>query len=136
MAKVDFITLANIIFKDKDKFKFVTDEEKESNFFMLNRKFAIKYLKQAQFFNNKNINKSSSIDVWYQVFYSIKGTPAWWWQTKQPAKAKIKSEFNNADLKLVKEYYSISDKDIDFLIKYYSEKLKDDIKRLKKFKNE
>ena len=136
MAKVDFITLANIIFKDKDKFKFISDEEKESNFFMLNRKFAIKYIKQAQFFNNKNINRPSSIDVWYQIFYNIKGTPAWWWQSKQPAKAKVKSEFNSTDLKLVKEYYSITDKDIDFLIKYYSEKLKEDIKRLKKFKNE
>ena len=29
MAKVDFITLANIIFKDKHKYKFVSDEEKE-----------------------------------------------------------------------------------------------------------
>ena len=53
MVKVDFITLANIIFKDKDKYKYVSDEEKESNFFILNRKFAINYLKQAQFFNNK-----------------------------------------------------------------------------------
>lgn len=136
MAKIDFITLANIIFKDKDKFKFVTDEEKDSNFFKLNRKFAFKYLKRAQFFNNKNINKPSSIDVWYQMFYNIKGIPEWWWKSKQPAKTKAKSEFSNADLKLIKEYYLISDSDIDFLIKFYSEKLKEDIKRLKKFRNE
>ena len=55
MAKVDFITLANIIFKDKDKYKYISDEEKEANFFILNRKFAFHFLKQAQFFNNKNI---------------------------------------------------------------------------------
>lgn len=134
MAKVDFITLANIIFKDKDKYKYVSDEEKETNFFMLNRKFAIKYLKQAQFFNNKNIDKASSIDIWYQIFYkTTNGTPQWWWQTKQNKSPKIKSEFNNNDLKLIKEYYELSDNDIKFLINYYSDNLKEDIKRLKKF---
>jgi len=132
MAKLDFISLANIIFKDKDKYKYVSDEEKESNFFMLNRKYAIKYLKQAQFFNNKNVDKPSAIDIWYQVFYkTTNGTPQWWWKTKQAAKEK--SEFINADIKLVKEYYDITDNDIKFLIKYYNEKLKEDIKRLKKF---
>ena len=84
MAKVDFITLANIIFKNKDKYKFVSDEEKEESFFKLNRKFAFKDIKKAQFFNNKNIDRASSIDVWYQIFYkTTNGTPSWWWKTKQ-----------------------------------------------------
>ena len=132
MAKVDFITLANIIFKDKSKYKFVSDEEKETNFFMLNRKYAIKFLKQAQFFNNKNVNRASAMDIWYQVFYkTTNGTPQWWWKTK--VEAKQKSEFINADIKLVKSYYDITDSDIKFLIKFQSEKLKEDIKRLKKF---
>jgi len=132
MAKLDFISLANIIFKDKYKYKYVSDEEKESNFFMLNRKYAIKYLKQAQFFNNKNIDRPSAIDIWYQVFYkTTNGTPQWWWKTKQAA--KLKSEFISTDIKLIKEYYDITDNDIKFLIKYYNEKLKEDIKRLKKF---
>ena len=55
---IDFITLAKIIFKDKDKYKFVTDKEKSDCFFKLNRKFAFQNLKKAQFFNNKNIDKS------------------------------------------------------------------------------
>ena len=136
MTKVDFITLANIIFKDKNKYNFVSDEEKESCFFVLNRKFAFRYLKQAQFFNFKNIDKSSAIDIWYQVFYkTTKGTPQWWWQTKQQAKEKEKSDFNKNELNLIKEYYGLKNNDIDFLIKYYSDKLKDDIKRIKKFKN-
>jgi hypothetical protein len=137
MPKVDFITLANIIFKDKDKYKFVSDEEKEDSFFMLNRKFAYRYLRKAQFFNNKNINKSSSLDIWYQIFYNTtNGTPDWWWKTKQPAKNKIKPEFSSNDINLIKDYYDIKNNDIDFLIKYYSQDLKSDIKRLKKFKNE
>jgi len=137
MAKVDFITLANIIFKDKDKYKFVSDDEKKDSFFKLNRKFAYKDLRKAQFFNNKNINPSSSLDIWYQIFYgTTNGTPDWWWKTKQPSKNKIKSEFNNNDINLIKDYYEIKNSDVEFLIKYYSQDLKDDIKRLKKFKNE
>jgi hypothetical protein len=133
MAAVDFITLANIIFKNKTKYKFVLDEEKENCFFMLNRKFAIKYLKQSQFFNNKNVDRPSALDIWYQIFYkTTNGTPDWWWKTKQ--QPKTKSEFSNIDLKLVKEYYDIKDRDINFLIKFKSEELKEDIKRIKKFK--
>lgn len=137
MVKVDFVTLANIIFKDKDKYKFISDEEKEDTFFMLNRKFAYKDLKKAQFFNNKNIHRASSIDIWYKIFYNTtNGTPQWWWQTKQQPKIKVKPEFNNNDLSFIKDYYELKDIDIDFLIKYYNEDLKNDIKRLKKFNKE
>lgn len=135
MAKVDFISLSNIIFKDKDKYKYVTDEEKHDSFFKLNRKFAIKYLKQAQFFNNKNVNRASAIDVWFQVFYKItNGTPSWWWLTKKN-KETIKTEFVNKDLKMIKDFYELTDYDIKFLTTYFKDDLKIDIKRIKKFNN-
>ncbi|MCK9416068.1 hypothetical protein M0Q97_05345 [Candidatus Dojkabacteria bacterium] len=135
MAKIDFITLSNIIFKnkEKEKYQYVSDEEKEANFFMLNRKFAIKYLKQAQFFNNRNVDKSSAIDIWYKIFKNTTyDTPSWWWKSKQ-TKNKPKSEFASSDLKLIKDYYELTNGDIKFLITYYKDILKDDIKRLKKF---
>ena len=133
MAKIDFITLAKIIFKEKDKYKHVTDEEKEASFFMLNRKFALKYLKQAEFLNYKSIDKVSAIDIWYQIFYkTTNGTPDWWWKAK--AEAKPKSEISNVDMKLVKQYYSLSDNDMVFLYQYYRDDLKENIKKIKKFK--
>lgn len=132
--KIDFITLSNIIFKDKNNYKLVTDEEKESNFFILNRKFAFKFLKQAQFFNNKNINKSSSMDLWYQFFYNTtNGTPAWWWLTK--TNKKTKSDISNTDLKMVKQYHELTNNDIKFLSTYFKDYLKNEIKRIKKFSN-
>jgi hypothetical protein len=135
MAKIDFITLSNIIFKnkEKEKYQYVSDEEKEANFFMLNRKFAIKYLKQAQFFNNRNVDKSSAIDIWFRIFKNTTyDTPSWWWKSKQ-TKNKPKSEFASSDIKLIKEYYELTNNDIKFLTTYYNDILKDDIKRLKKF---
>ena len=131
MAKVDFITLANLIFKDKDKYKFISDEEKELNFFKLNRKFAFKFLKQAQFFNNRNVDKPSALDTWYQIFYKTKGTPQWCWKTKQ--KKKDIKVFNDKDINLLKEYFDINDNDINFLVKYYEDKVKEEIIRIKKF---
>ena len=133
MAKVDFITLSGIIFKNKDKYKFVSDEDKENNFFILNRKFAFKYLKQAQFFNNKNIDKSSAMDIWYKVFYkTTNGIPQWWWNTVKKQE-KEKPEFNKSDLKLIKDYYDLTERDINFLIIYQKDNLKENIKRIKKF---
>lgn len=135
MIKLDFITLANIIFKDKNKYKFVSDEEKIDNFFILNRKFAFNDIKKAQFFNFKNVDKASAMDIWYSIFYkTTNGTPQWWWKSKQNS-TKVKSDFNTKELDLIKEHYNIKDSDIDFLIKYYKENLKDDIKRLKRFSN-
>lgn len=132
--KIDFITLSNIIFKDKNNYKLVTDEEKESNFFILNRKFAFKFLKQAHFFNNKTINKSSSMDLWYQFFYNTtNGTPAWWWLTKNNKKAK--SDISNSDLKMIKEYYELTEKDMKFILSYFKDNLKTEIKRINKFSN-
>jgi len=135
MAKVDFVTLANIIFKDKSKYKFISDEDKEACFFKLYRKFAIIELKKAQFFNNKNVDKASVIDIFYHIFYkTTNGTPDWWWKTNQIK--KLKTDLVNADVKLIKDYYDLNDNDMKFLTSYYNDKLKDDVKRIKKFKKE
>lgn len=135
MAKVDFVTLANIIFKDKGKYQFISDEEKESCFFKLFRKFAISNIKVSQFFNNKNVDKASVIDIYYHRFYkTTNGTPDWWWKTNQTKKSK--NDIVNADVKLIKDYYELTDNDMKFLTTYYNDKLIVDIKRIKKFKKE
>ena len=131
---IDFVTLANIIFKEKDKYKFVTDEEKENAFFILNRKFALKDIKKAQFFNSKNVDRASAIDIWFHIFYNVKGLPNWWWKTKQNTIKKEKPKFSKDDIKLLKDFYELTDRDIDFLIKYQEDDMKENIKKIKKFK--
>lgn len=130
---IDFISLGNIIFKDKDKYKFVTNEDKERNFFILNRKFAYKDIKKAQFFNNKNIDKSSSLDVWFGIFGNTTNIPGWYWQTKAKKTPTIKPKFKKEEIEDLMDRYNLSKKDIDFLILYYEEEMKQTIKRLKKF---
>jgi hypothetical protein len=101
---------------------------------MLNRKFAYKDIKKAQFFNNKNIDKPSSIDIWFNIFKNSTSIPSWYWQTKTQNKPRTKQTFKKEDIEDIKERYNLKDKDIDFLILYYEEELKDKIKKIKKFK--
>jgi len=130
---VDFISLGNIIFKDKEKYKFITDIDKERNFFMLNRKFAYKDIKKAQFFNSKNVDKPSSLDVWFSIFNKSTNIPGWYWQTKAKKSTKIRPKFKKEEIEDLKIRYNFSERDINFLILYYEEELKETIKRLKKF---
>jgi len=130
---IDFISLGNIIFKDKDKYKFITDNDKEKNFFILNRKFAYKDIKKAQFFNNKNLDRSSSLDIWFAIFGNTTNIPDWYWKTKAKKSIKIKPKFKKDEIDDLMERYNINERDIDFLILYYEGELKKTIKRLKKF---
>jgi len=130
---IDFITLGNIIFKNKDKYKFITDDDKERNFFILNRKFAYSDVKKAQFFNNKNIDKSSSLDIWFNIFSKSTNVPSWYWKTKLKKSTKSTSKFKKVEIEDIKDRYELNDSDIDFLILYHEEDMKHTIKRLKKF---
>ena len=130
---IDFISLGNIIFKNKDKYKFITDNDKEKNFFILNRKFAYKDIKKAQFFNNKNLDRSSSLDIWFAIFGNTTNIPDWYWKTKAKKSIKIKPKFKKDEIDDLMERYNINERDIDFLILYYEGELKKTIKRLKKF---
>ena len=68
MSKKSFIEVGNIIFNDKNSWNTVTDEEKELNFFILNKKFSLGFPKQAMFFNDKNIDKATVMDIWFNYF--------------------------------------------------------------------
>lgn len=129
---IDFITLSKIIFKDKDKYKFVEDSDKEKNFFILNRKFAYKDIKKSQFFNNKNISKASSLDIWFSFFKNTTNIPRWYSLAKLSKKKK--HSLKNEDVVNIKDRYKLTDKDFDFLRKYYENDIKIKIKKLKKFK--
>ena len=132
---VDFISLGNIIFKDRFNYKYVTDEDKEKNFFILNRKFAYKDIKKAQFFNNKNIDKASALDVWFNIFSNMSNIPGWYWKTKiKPKTKKQKISLKKDDINELKDKFGLSDFELQFLYKYHMDDIMYNIKQLKKFK--
>ena len=129
----DLRHIGDFIFKQKDKYKDLTDEDKEKFFFIVNRKFARKFPRHAQFFNNKNMDKSSALDVWYHFFIKQRtmDIPQWYW-FKLSGK-KEKSLLKKEEIEFFLEFYQIKRDDLDFLTRYYPEELAIEVKKFKKF---
>ncbi len=80
---MDFKEIVNCIFINKNKYWEISDEDKEKNFFIINRKFSRKYPNIADLFNNKNIDKSLALDKWFYFFENQNKIPDWYWGKKK-----------------------------------------------------
>ena len=131
----DFTHIVDMVFKKKNEYKKLSDEDKEKNFFIINRKLARGFPTHAQFFNNKSIDKSNALDVWYQFFIKKRTTdiPSWYW-FKQTTKRE-KSIISKDDVQFLMNFYDIEERDVDFLIKYYPEDVLEEVKKYHKFEN-
>ena len=129
----DLRHIGDFIFKYKDKYKDLSDEDKEKFFFIMNRKFARRYPKHAQFFNYKNMDKSSALDVWYHFFIKQRtmDIPSWYW-FKLSGK-KEKSILKKEEVEFFLEFYDLKRDDLNFLIEHHSEELTDEVKKFRKF---
>jgi len=121
----ELIDVANAMFRFRDKWDKITIEDKERFFFIFNRYFSKKYPTKAYLLNMKNIDKSTSMDLWYH-FMSDKGYPSWFW-SKSP---KVLSEgFDDKDYKLLLEKLSLNkNEDLDYLIINYPDLIKEELK--------
>ena len=130
--------VVDYIFKDKQNYKNLSDEDKEKFFFIVNRKFARKYPKHAQFFNQKGFDKASALDIWYNFFIKERtlNVPEWYW-FKQISSKKEKSFLSKEESEYLLKIYNISENDLYYIEKNYTDELKDEVKKFKKFnKNE
>jgi hypothetical protein len=126
----DFKQIVNCIFINKQDYKNISDKDKITNFFIINRKFSKQYPKKSEDFNHKYIDKPSSIDEWFNFFSNIRGTPSWYWDDKNRKKnLKEKSE-NKKKYEILREREELSENDIDFLNKYYDKELKKELKTI------
>lgn len=136
-AKRDFIFVVDSIFKNKFNFSTLTEEEKESTFFIINRKFSVYKPKLSNYFNFEHIDKVSALDVWYQHFIdeNINNIPGWYWQTNSTKKVETESnDFTKKEIELFTKYNDhFTQNDIKFLLKYYKDDVKAELKKLKKF---
>ena len=131
---VNFITVADCIFVNKSKYKELTDEDKIGSFFILNRKFAKKYPKVAKFLNDKNIDKASAMDQWFNVFKGQQGIPGWYWSTKSKKdtpKVKKDKDYDQIALR-----YGLDKEELRFLTEYYQKDLDKDLEQIKLYEQE
>lgn len=124
--------VADAIFTNKVKWTDVSDEEKESSFFIFNRYFAKKYPDKSQLLNLKNIDKKVGMDLWYN-FFKNKPYPQWLWSKSE---SKEKSDLSEKDFKLLLEKLKIKDIDLKYLIKNHIDFIKEELKYYKSLEKE
>lgn len=129
---MDFKEIIDCIFINKDKYWTISDEDKEKNFFIINRKFSRSYPKIAQFFNDENIDKKSALDRWFFLFKNQKRIPQWYWGNKNKKKKKNinipQHQIDNLCNRL-----NLKESDIKFIYNNYNDELNKYIKRIKKW---
>jgi hypothetical protein len=129
---MNFIDIINRIFYFKDQYIEVSDEDKVVSFFMINRKLGKGHPELAMIFNDKNIDKASAVDMWFEYFKDVNIIPDWYWDTKN-RKSAVEVKKYSGDYKKVKERHGLKDKDIEFLVRFYEDELKNEMKKMNKF---
>ncbi len=118
----NLLAITNTIFKNKSDWKWITDEQKEAYFFIINRMMSKKYSTKAQLFNIKNIDKVSSMNLWYQ-FMLDKPYPKWFWSKSK----KENSSISEKDFKLLISKLKIKDLDLYYLIEKHFDFIKEEL---------
>ncbi len=122
---MDFKTITTTIFQDKKNWDKIEDSDKESLFFIFNRFMSKKYPKQAQYFNDRNIDKATSFDIWFQYLKKEVRIPYWFW--KGPTKKK---DPEIKDWQVVRDFYEMDIKDVYLLCELFPTEFKEEIKRI------
>ena len=125
------LEISKAMFKDKDNWKYVTDEQKEKFFFIFNQYFSKRYLELSQLLNDKEINKSVGMDLWAK-FMLDKPYPQWFWS--KPNKT-LKESTESSFYEEIKRIHQLKEDEFNFLLKYHSEEIQEEINYLKLQKN-
>lgn len=126
---MDFKGIVDIMFIHKNRWLQITNYEKEQFFFIFNRFMSKQYPSQAQFFNKKEIDKASAMDIWFNFLSKEHRVPYWFWRGKTKKITPKTKEW-----KIVYDFYE-GDLSIDDILLFEEidiKELKDEIKRLKK----
>lgn len=130
----DITHLTKFIFKNKDEYSKLTDNDKEALFFMLNRRLARGLPFNAEFLNKKSIDRASSTDIWYYYFIKQRfiDIPKWFWfkfNIKTKSAIGIKKEEREFLLKM----HDINEQELDFLTTHYLDDVMVEVKKFRKF---
>ena len=133
IRNMDFKTIVDIMFVHKDRYRSVTNEDKEKMFFIFNRYMCKQYPSQAQFFNKKEMDKASAMDIWFNFLSKETRVPYWFWRGKTK-KVTPKTK----DWKIVYDFYrgELSIDDILLFEEIDIKELKGEIKRIKTINKE
>lgn len=123
------------VFK-KEKWDQISDREKASHFFMLQRFASIRYPVQANIFNNLRINPSDAVDCWHNLFSVKYGpkVPGWIYAKTNKSKNEKtkKSTLLDATIKFYIEDRQLSLKEFKQLQAFHGEEFEKELLELQK----
>jgi hypothetical protein len=121
----ELIDVANAMFRNKKDWINISIEDKEKYFFIFNRYFSKKYPTKSQLLNNKNIDKSSSLDLWYH-FMLDKSYPNWFWSKSSKSN---KSSLDKKDIELLMTKLQLNkEEDLIYLLDRYPNFIEEELK--------
>lgn len=127
----ELIDVVNAIFKKRENWNDITDEDKQKNFFIINRYFSKIYPDKSQLLNSKNIDKVMAMDTWY-YFMANEPYPKDFWSKSE----KVTSELSDKEFKMLIKHLGIKKEDIEYLLVNYPDFLKEELEYLKKREKE
>lgn len=129
----NILAVSNCIFKNPEHWIYVTDEMKKKYFFIFNRYMSKKYPEQAQFLNDKLLDEIMGMNLIY-AFLSKKTYPRWFWSKSEKKAEKI--SFSQKDLVSLQSRLDIKEPEMDLLVKYYPDEIKEELKYIKALNEE
>lgn len=128
--------LTKIMFESPLKYVNITKGEKRSNFFIIQRRFAIQHPMQASVLNGLRINQEEAIDVWQRFLSKKYNKTPFWMYTKGVKKAKEAREKKiNISTSVIEEYarkYKMDFKSVLDALRIFPGEMQKEIKQFEK----
>jgi len=123
----ELIDVVNAIFKKRENWNNITNEDKQKNFFIINRYFSKIYPDKSQLLNSKNIDKVMAMDTWY-YFMSDQPYPDNFWSKSQKVEV---SKISEKEFKMLLKHLQIKDVDLNYLMDKFPDIIDEELKFIK-----
>jgi len=129
----EFFDIIKIIFTDPIKYKTISKGEKQKNYFILNRRFAIQFPMETNALQHLKINQSAVIDFW-QTFLRKKYTfvPGWMYTKGVKKTQDIKEKKLTVSNELIREYckyFKIDSKSVRDALEFFEKEMVTELKQ-------
>lgn len=123
------LAISKCMFQERNKWEYVTDEQKEKWFFIINRTMSKKYPELSQLLNQKTIDKVASMDLWFH-FMEGKPYPKWFW-SKTEKKNNINNKLTDSEISMLLKEFQIREEELNILLEYHHDEVLETLKYLK-----
>lgn len=119
------LAISKCMFQTRQNWKFVTEEQKQTFFFIFNRYFSKRVPELSQLLNDKTINKVLAMDLWFH-FMEGQPYPNWFWSKSE--KPQSTGDYSEKEINLLLSKFNLKFEELELLLKYYPDEVKEELK--------